>query len=155
MSGEFTLSLNLAHSKQTLVLSFQTLRKCVSILFVCAKALQWRVALNGGEMVSTPRLVLYVGLAGLLHAAYSATQHRSYLRLTEQEFVSLPADIIVQTLISFVVVCIGVIGVSGPLKEIEAAAEFKDKSWDCLKNRPSFQTFHNRNLTLSAFRTNH
>ncbi|KAA3677706.1 uncharacterized protein DEA37_0008742 [Paragonimus westermani] len=115
-------------------------------------------------MFLTRRVTLWCGLLGLLHAAYSATQHRSYLRLTEQEFVSLPADvgtqllrshrlqIIFQTLFSFVVVCLGVIGEAGSLKEIEAAAEFREKTWDTLKNRPSFYTFHNRNLSLSGYR---
>ncbi|CAH8632066.1 unnamed protein product [Dicrocoelium dendriticum] len=78
---------------------------------------------------------------------------RSYLRLTEQEFKSLPADIVLQTIFCFVLVCIGIVGAAGKLKEIEAAAEFRDKSWDSLRNRVSFYTFSTRSLSLKEYRT--
>merc|ERR1712071_442203 len=38
------------------------------------------------------KYLLISGICLLLHAAYSAAQHRTYLRLTEQEFTSLPSD---------------------------------------------------------------
>ncbi|KAA0185095.1 hypothetical protein FBUS_00824 [Fasciolopsis buskii] len=78
-------------------------------------------------MVFIARITVVIGLLGLLHAAYSATQHRSYLRLTEQESDSLPIDIVFQTIVSFGIACIGLIGASGSFKEIEASAEFRDK----------------------------
>ncbi|CAH8629586.1 unnamed protein product [Heterobilharzia americana] len=82
-------------------------------------------------MVNVSRAALIVGLCGLIHAAYSAAQHRSYIRLTEQEYSSLPADIVVQIVLSFITVCIGLFGLTGNLKEIEAAAEFRDKFDHC------------------------
>lgn len=37
------------------------------------------------------QVIAAVSIAALLHAAYSAAQHRLYLRLTEQPFTALPA----------------------------------------------------------------
>ncbi|VDN87555.1 unnamed protein product [Brugia pahangi] len=48
------------------------------------------------------RGICLVGLISLLHCAYSAAQHRFYLRLTEQPFTQLPLDIIVQTIVSLI-----------------------------------------------------
>ncbi|CAH8875439.1 unnamed protein product [Trichobilharzia szidati] len=101
-------------------------------------------------MVSASRAALVVGLCGLTHAAYSAAQHRSYIRLTEQEYSSLPIDILVQIVLSFIVVCIGLVGLTGNLKEIEAAAEFREKTCDSLGNRPSFYIFHHRKVPSST-----
>ena len=55
------------------------------------------------------KLFLTIGLAGLSHAAYSATQHRNYLRLTERDFSTLPLDIFAQTLLSLLLRCVGII----------------------------------------------
>ncbi|CAL8083715.1 unnamed protein product [Calicophoron daubneyi] len=63
-------------------------------------------------------------------------------------------QIVFQTIISFAIACFGLVGIAGNLKEIEAAAEFRDKCWDSLKNRTAFYTFRNRNFTLSAHRLN-
>ncbi|CAH8632546.1 unnamed protein product [Schistosoma mattheei] len=97
-------------------------------------------------MVNVSRLALVFGLCGLVHAAFSAAQHRSYIRLTDQEYISLPTDIVVQIFLSFIAVCVGVVGLSGTLKEIEAASEFREKTWDSLGNHPSFYIFHHRRL---------
>ena len=50
--------------------------------------------------LSVEKVLLFGGLLSLLHAAYSAAQHRNYLRLTERDFTSLPSDIFVQCLFS-------------------------------------------------------
>jgi hypothetical protein len=89
------------------------------------------------------KLLIYVGLLLLAHAAYSAAQHRSYLRLSEQEFTSLPADILIQSIVSLVLTCYGVVRVVGNFREIRALAELENKTWDMLRNRPSFYTYNN------------
>lgn len=104
-------------------------------------------------MVNASRTALVFGLCGLIHAAFSAAQHRSYIRLTEQEYISLPLDIIFQIFLSFVSVCIGVVGLAGTLKEVEAAAEFREKSWDSLGHHPSFYIFHHRKVPCSLYST--
>ena len=48
-----------------------------------------------------------IGLFALAHTAFSAAQHRSYMRLTEKEDESLPIDIVLQTLLAFAVTCYG------------------------------------------------
>ncbi len=65
------------------------------------------------------KLFLTIGLAGLTHAAYSATQHRNYLRLTERDFSQLPLDILAQTILSLLLCCFGIIGISGKFKPIQ------------------------------------
>ena len=59
------------------------------------------------------KLLLVIGLIGLCHAAYSATQHRKYLRLTEQEFSSLPRDIMIQTVVSLFICAFRILNIVG------------------------------------------
>ncbi|KHJ85347.1 hypothetical protein OESDEN_14930, partial [Oesophagostomum dentatum] len=47
-------------------------------------------------------------------------QHRSYLRLTEQPFVSLPADVLAQTIISLVALIYGATHVAGAFQHIKS-----------------------------------
>ncbi|VEL43069.1 unnamed protein product [Protopolystoma xenopodis] len=56
------------------------------------------------------------------------------------------------TLLSFLLVCIGVIGIAGKFQEIEATAELRDKTWDIIGNRPSFYTFQHRSLNVHNFK---
>lgn len=91
------------------------------------------------------RLLVCVGLLSFLHAAYSAAQHRSYLRLIEQEFGGLlPMDILLQTVVSLIVTMVGVVRVSGEFKEIRALDDVKYKNIDTIVNRPSFYLFNHR-----------
>ena len=84
----------------------------------------------------------------MAHAAYSAAQHRTYLRLTEQEFTSLPLDIIIQCFTGLILTCYGVVQVSGNFKEIRANADLDNKSWDMLSNRQSMFSFNHRGIAL-------
>ncbi|KAK3584747.1 hypothetical protein CHS0354_002266 [Potamilus streckersoni] len=94
------------------------------------------------------KICVIVGLVALAHAAYSAAQHRAYLRLTEQEFTRLPWDILVQSLASLVLTCYGVVHVAGKFKEICASAELDNKTWDTLSNRQAFYSFNHRGRAL-------
>jgi hypothetical protein len=94
------------------------------------------------------KILLIIGLFALAHAGYSAAQHRVYVRLTEQRFERLPADIIIQTLVAFLVCCVGTVQFFGKFKPILITAEWQNKTWDTLGNRPSFMTFNHRGKKL-------
>ncbi|XP_003726305.1 membrane magnesium transporter 1 [Strongylocentrotus purpuratus] len=99
-------------------------------------------------MAGSSHLCVLFGIIGLAHSAYSAAQHRSYLRLTEQEFTRLPTDIFVQCIISLLLTCYGVINVAGKFREIRATVELEARSMDTLCNRPSFYCFSHRGQVL-------
>ncbi|XP_054768542.2 ER membrane protein complex subunit 5-like [Lytechinus pictus] len=99
-------------------------------------------------MASSSHFVVLFGIIGLAHASYSAAQHRSYLRLTEQEFTRLPTDIFVQCIVSLLVTCYGVINIAGKFREIRATVELESRSMDTLCNRPSFYCFSHRGQVL-------
>ncbi|KAL1779762.1 membrane magnesium transporter 2 [Sigmodon hispidus] len=82
-----------------------------------------------------------VGLFALTHAAFSAAQHHSHMRLTEKESESLPTDIVLQTLLAFAVTCYGIVHTAGEFKDRDATSELKNKTFDTLRNRPSFYVF--------------
>jgi hypothetical protein len=94
------------------------------------------------------KIFLITGLVGLCHAAYSATQHRNYLRLTEHEFSRLPLDIIFQTVISLFLSCIGIISIASKFKPIKITSEWENKIWDNIANRTSFYSFNHRGKYL-------
>jgi hypothetical protein len=94
------------------------------------------------------KLLLVIGLIGLCHAAYSATQHRKYLRLTEQEFSSLPRDIMIQTVVSLFICAFSILNIVGKFKQIKIASEWETKSWDNIGNRVSFYSFNHRGKYL-------
>jgi len=89
-----------------------------------------------------------LGLLALAHAAYSAAQHRTYLRLTEQEFSMLPHDIFLQCLFGLLLTCYGVVNVAGNFKGIKASAEQDSKTWEMLSNRQGFNIFNHRGKAI-------
>ncbi|XP_032684572.1 membrane magnesium transporter 1 [Odontomachus brunneus] len=95
------------------------------------------------------KLITFIGFMSILHAAYSAAQHRSYLRITEQEFTTLPIDILIQGITSLFIVMYGVMYIAGDFKEIRAVVDLENKSWETLRNLPSFQVFNHRGRSLS------
>ncbi|KAM4665012.1 ER membrane protein complex subunit 5 [Discoglossus pictus] len=89
-----------------------------------------------------------LGLFALAHAAFSAAQHRSYMRLTEKEDETLPIDIVLQTLLAFVVTCYGIVHIAGEFKDMDATSELKNKTFDTLRNHPSFYVFNHRGKVM-------
>ncbi|XP_067937641.1 ER membrane protein complex subunit 5-like [Watersipora subatra] len=86
-----------------------------------------------------------MGIALSLHAAYSAAQHRTYLRITEQEYRLLPLDILIQTFIALFLICYGVIAWKlHSLREIRANADTEHKTWETFGNRSNFYVFSHR-----------
>lgn len=94
------------------------------------------------------KTVLCLGLAGLLHAAYSAAEWRGAARMMEGDPI-LPLDIVLQTFIFLVVTMLGVTHIAGEFKEIRATVELENQSWENLKNRPSFYTWSHRGRVFS------
>ncbi|CAB3364919.1 Hypothetical predicted protein [Cloeon dipterum] len=84
----------------------------------------------------------------MLAMSEAAAQHRTYLRLTEQEFDSLPLDILSQGILSLFVTMYGLLHVVGEFKEIRATVELEEKTWDLVGNNPSFYSFNHRGKTL-------
>ncbi|RZC34238.1 hypothetical protein BDFB_003686 [Asbolus verrucosus] len=100
------------------------------------------------------RFILSIGFLSLFHVAYSAAQHRSYLRLNELDFTHLPLDIVIQALLSLFVIMYGVMNVAGDFKEIKASVELENKSWETFRNIPAFYTFSHRGRFLSYGHSN-
>lgn len=103
------------------------------------------------------KLLLTIGLVGLCHAAYSATQHRNYLRLTEEldqlnsphnTFLKLPQDILLQTLVCLLLSCFGIVSIASQFKQIQITSEWENKTWDNIANRTSFYSFNHRGKYL-------
>ncbi|ERL86826.1 ER membrane protein complex subunit 5 [Dendroctonus ponderosae] len=101
-------------------------------------------------MAAFHKLVLSLGFLSMFHAAYSAAQHRSYLRLNELDFTGLPSDIFLQALLSLLIIMYGVLNVAGNFKEIKASADLDSKSWETFRNIPSFYTFSHRGKSFAA-----
>ncbi|CAD7079795.1 unnamed protein product [Hermetia illucens] len=95
------------------------------------------------------KLLLTIGVISLLHAAYSAAQYRTFLRITEQDSSQLPFDIVLQALVSLFVIVYNIIQVVGDFKEIRAAVELQEKTWETLSNIPSFYIFNHRGKALA------
>ncbi|NXW68119.1 MMGT1 protein, partial [Hirundo rustica] len=73
---------------------------------------------------------------------------RSYMRLTEKEDETLPIDIVLQTLMAFAVTCYGIAHIAGEFKDMDATSELKNKTFDTLRNHPSFYVFNHRGRVL-------
>ncbi|MGH0186609.1 UNVERIFIED_CONTAM: hypothetical protein FKN15_022110 [Acipenser sinensis] len=70
------------------------------------------------------------------------------MRLTEKENETLPIDIVLQTLLAFVVTCYGIVHIAGEFKDMDATSELKNKTFDTLRNHPSFYLFNHRGRVL-------
>ncbi|CAH0404561.1 unnamed protein product [Chilo suppressalis] len=100
-------------------------------------------------MSSFHKIIVFVGYISLFHSAFSAAQHRSYLRITSQEFTTLPLDIVVQAVASLFAVMWGVLNIAGNLREIPAAAELNTLTWETQYNMPSFAIFNHRGKAVN------
>lgn len=94
-------------------------------------------------------ILLVVGFLFLVHGAISAAQHRSFVRLTQQEVHSLPIDITIQTFIGFAIASWGILLAAGELKSILVNADIKKTTFDSVGNRPSYYIFDHRGKALS------
>lgn len=98
---------------------------------------------------SFDKFILITGFVCIIHAGVSAAQHRSFVRLTKEEFDSLPLDILVQTLLGLLLACFGILRVSGEFKNIQVNADLKSKSFENFGISLSFCSFEHRGKTLA------
>ncbi|KAI6183724.1 hypothetical protein M3Y97_00519600 [Aphelenchoides bicaudatus] len=90
------------------------------------------------------KLVCAISLLSLAHCAYSAAQHRSYLRLAAQPFTGLPADITIQTLVSLLFAIYACSVIAGDFQQIRTDQKTQKKSWDLIGDRLNFYNFDHR-----------
>ncbi|XP_065192165.1 ER membrane protein complex subunit 5-like [Sycon ciliatum] len=96
------------------------------------------------------KVIVLLGLAGLAHTAFSVVQHRTYLKITEQGFTGIPADITLQCILSLLLCLYGVVKSTGKFSEIHATAQLATRSFDSISNRPSFHIFQHRGQALHS-----
>lgn len=98
------------------------------------------------------KLMLICGLCSLFHAAFSAAQYRSYLRVSEQKFTgSLPMDIMIQAFVSLLVTLYSVVSIYCNFKVIFANDDFVTKSYGhVFSTPPSLVTFNHRGRILTS-----
>ncbi|NWQ84562.1 MMGT1 protein, partial [Columbina picui] len=85
-----------------------------------------------------------LGLFALAHAAFSAAQRDNvYVALC---FPLL--QIVLQTLLAFAVTCYGIVHIAGEFRDMDATSELKNKTFDTLRNHPSFYVFNHRGRVL-------
>jgi len=93
------------------------------------------------------RLGVFVGMALLVHTGYSVSQHLSFLRYNEEEFTSLPLDMMLEGLLGVALAIWGATGIK-PFREIRAIEDLACKSYESFFHRPSFVTFNHRGKNL-------
>jgi len=93
------------------------------------------------------RLGVIVGMFLLCHTGYSVSQMRSFLRFNEDEFTSLPLDMMLEGLLG---VALAVWGAAATqiFKEIRATEDIASKSYESFLHRPNFITFNHRGKNL-------
>mmetsp|Transcript_30537 Transcript_30537/g.47840 ORF Transcript_30537/g.47840 Transcript_30537/m.47840 type:complete len:124 (+) Transcript_30537:347-718(+) len=96
------------------------------------------------------RLIAFLGILLLAHAAYSTVQYRKYLRMVGQDFVDSPIDIYIECLIACFLSLIGVLGFTDDYQPIRAAETFHSKTVDDVSFRPEFVSFHHRTRVLGV-----
>uniref|UniRef100_A0A8C6D184 Membrane magnesium transporter 1 n=1 Tax=Moschus moschiferus TaxID=68415 RepID=A0A8C6D184_MOSMO len=57
-------------------------------------------------------------------------------------------SIVLQTLLAFAVTCYGIVHIAGEFKDMDATSELKNKTFDTLRNHPSFYVFNHRGRVL-------
>nr|DBA20915.1 TPA: hypothetical protein GDO54_017650 [Pyxicephalus adspersus] len=89
-----------------------------------------------------------VGLFALAHAAFSAAQRKSGCGYPVQDSSYTCLQIVLQTLLAFVVACYGIVHIAGEFKDMDATSELKNKTFDTLRNHPSFYVFNHRGRVM-------
>ncbi|XP_064394522.1 ER membrane protein complex subunit 5-like [Halichondria panicea] len=90
------------------------------------------------------KAVLVLGFILLGHSAFSAEQHRSFLKLAEEEYSYLPKDIAFECLMASVLCVFGVLSLMGKFKDIKLTTELNTQSFETVDNRLGFMTFNHR-----------
>ncbi|KAI0825790.1 magnesium transporter [Irpex lacteus] len=89
-------------------------------------------------------VLLTIAILTILHAAFSTYEHLSLLKAAGRPEGSLPADIVVETLLALVLGTIAAAIRAPELKEITWRSEMKKRPLDELDPRLSFTNFAQR-----------
>ncbi|KAI0083951.1 magnesium transporter [Irpex rosettiformis] len=95
-------------------------------------------------------VLLAIAILMILHAAFSTYEHLSLLKAAGRPEGSLPADIVVETLLALVLGIVAAAIRSPELKEITWRSEMKKRPLDELDPRLSFTNFAQRAGLLDA-----
>jgi len=93
------------------------------------------------------RFGVLLGMVLLFHTGYSVSQLLAFLRYNEEEFTTLPLDIMLEGFFGVALAIWGATGIK-PFKEIRAIEDLACKSYESLHHRPSFVTFNHRGKNL-------
>ncbi|CAO1624373.1 unnamed protein product [Sympodiomycopsis kandeliae] len=92
--------------------------------------------------------MIILGTILLLHSAYSTYEHSSISKAVGISTPRVPLDITIETILSLVILVLGLITSAQPLKEITWAAEMRRRTIDEVDARPNFATFNHRGPVL-------
>eukprot|EP00041_Stephanoeca_diplocostata_P023717 m.588405 g.588405 ORF g.588405 m.588405 type:complete len:117 (+) comp22364_c0_seq5:269-619(+) len=96
-------------------------------------------------------ILLWLGVLGLMHSAYSVTEYRHNIKLQSEEFSGLPTDILLECFVSFVMALYAVVAIKvSELLPIDAVFNLNQKTPDEVFVTPSFHTFRHRGRFLFA-----
>lgn len=87
-------------------------------------------------------LLTLAGLAVLVHTTVAVIQYRQLLKLSQEEFVALPASIVLELWIATAVALLGGYMLAGPVKVISMPA--KGRSFDTGVLRTDYISFNTR-----------
>jgi hypothetical protein len=93
-------------------------------------------------------ILLLTGMVVLVHAGYSACEHRAYLKVVDEPFQWLPWDITIETLAGLVACFVGVVLLKANFDNIHWPVILRDKSYEAAAGTPSFHTFNHRGRSL-------
>ncbi|GLC44454.1 hypothetical protein PLESTB_000467900 [Pleodorina starrii] len=96
--------------------------------------------------VSTGGLLTLAGLAGLVHTTIAVIQYRQVLKLSQEEFETLPAAIVLELCVSTVVAVLGSYLLAGPIKVVVMPA--KGRSMEIGSLRTDFISFNMRSRAM-------
>ncbi|CAO1632777.1 unnamed protein product [Parajaminaea phylloscopi] len=88
--------------------------------------------------------LILVGAILFLHAAYSTYEHSSIAKTVGLSQAKVPLDITIETAVSLLVLVVGLLLSSHPLREITWAAEMQKRSIDEIEAKTNFATFNHR-----------
>ncbi|RKP10645.1 membrane magnesium transporter-domain-containing protein [Thamnocephalis sphaerospora] len=94
------------------------------------------------------RILCTLGFLLLAHSGYSTYEHLSYLKVVGRHSDGIPFDIVVECLVATLVFMIGIVYVSGPLREAQLEKAMERQTVEEVESRPSFVTFNNRSRVL-------
>ncbi|XP_019853098.1 PREDICTED: membrane magnesium transporter 1-like [Amphimedon queenslandica] len=100
-------------------------------------------------MASLSRIIFCIGALFLFHSGYSAVQHKSFLKLAEMDYSSLPIDITVECLLGSLLCCVAVLEGMSQYRDFRLTSELYSKKLDGVYNKQNFMIFNHRGSALS------